>query len=63
MKLSSNHLSIFHILDSLSHHSQSTKEARQLQLILLTLFEGATFSEGRITLNHAQVIPVAFITP
>ena len=59
MKLSKD-LRIFHILDSLSDKSRSKWEARQLQLILLKLFEGATYMEGRISINHAQVVPVAF---
>jgi hypothetical protein len=32
-------------------------------MILLKLFEGATFREGRIAINHARVIPVAYYHP
>lgn len=47
---------IFHILDSLPSQPKIQKEARQLQNILLKLSPG-DFKEGRISLNHAQVVP------
>lgn len=49
-------LRVFHILDSLPEDSLAVKEAKQLQIILLKHYQGATFKEGRITTNIAQVI-------
>jgi len=51
-------LRTFHILDSYTNDSQSRRELRQLQRILLTLSPGV-FDEGRIALNHAQVGTIA----
>ena len=49
-------LSVFHILDSLQDDIVVIKEGKLLQNTLLKHFEGATFMEGRITINFAQVI-------
>jgi hypothetical protein len=35
----------------------------QLQMILLKLFEGATYTEGRIAVNVAQVVRPSCLPP
>jgi hypothetical protein len=54
-----NYLRTFHILDSWTNKSQSRREVRELQHILLQLAPG-DFEEGRIALNHAQVASSLF---
>ena len=49
----------FHILDSWTNKSQSRREVRELQHILLQLAPGV-FVEGRIALNHVQVASSLF---
>lgn len=49
---------VFHILDSLPGLGGGTKDADRLQRILLKHFEKASFEEGRITTNFAQVIGI-----
>jgi hypothetical protein len=57
------HCRVFHILDSLASYYKCKREARQLQRILLKLFEGSTFMEDRIAINIAHVIYLAFYYP
>jgi hypothetical protein len=51
----SNYLSVLHILDSLQHYPPSTREADELQKILLKHFEGKKFKSGRISTNLPKV--------
>jgi len=46
---------VFHILDSLQDDIVVLREDNQLQNILLKHFDDATFMDGRITTNVAQV--------
>lgn len=50
--------SSFHILDSLPDNSLGRKEAKVLQNILLQLFKGENFVQGRIKINVPPVIPL-----
>ncbi len=53
---------VLHILDSLPTMSSATMEAQQLQAIFLKHFQDATFEEGRVATNVAQVFqPRLFI--
>jgi Ulp1 family protease catalytic subunit len=47
---------VLHILDSLRYSDRGTKEANQLQNILLQYFDGGKFKAGRISINVPQVI-------
>ena len=52
---------MFHILDSLQDDIVALREANQLQKILLKHFDDATFMDGRITTNIAQVFYIFLI--
>ena len=55
--------SVFHILDSYPGLGGGVNDAVPLQKILLKHFDGATFEEGRIKTNCAQVSPIIFRLP
>jgi len=59
--MSNDCFSIFHILDSISQSSPGTREANQLEIILLKHFDQVIFEGGRIATNFAQVILFYFI--
>lgn len=46
-----NVIRIFHVLDSLPSDPRSTKEAMQLQKVLLKHFEGVDYLENRVSSN------------
>jgi hypothetical protein len=55
--------SVFHILDSLQDDVAmvARREGKRLQNILLKHFEGATFMEGRLNTNMAEVYKFLYL--